>query len=146
MADYTPVALPGQSWTFTAGSALVGGDLVEASASNTVAKVTASAARAYVGVAAHDAAPGVKVTVILGRPIHESIAEGTIAPGAQLVTSSVAGRQVKTQALSGSDVTGTPTETTIETAIAAAESAARGVIGIALTSATDNNLVRWVQR
>lgn len=146
MSDYTPLALPGQTWTFTAGTALIGGDLVEVTASNTVGKIATASSRAYIGVAGNDAAIGAKVTVILGKPIHESIGEGTIAAGANLVTSSVANRQVKAQALSGSDVTGTPTESTIETAIAAAETAARAVIGTAITATTDNQLVRWVQR
>lgn len=146
MADYTPVALPGQTYTFTAGTVIAGSDLVEITGSNTVSKIATASSRAYVGVAGNDAAIGGKVTVTLGKPIHESIADGTIAAGAQLVSTNTPNRQVKAQALSNSDVTATPTETTIETAIAAAESASRAIIGVAITAATDNTAVRWVQR
>lgn len=146
MPDYTPVAMPGGTWTFTATTALAGGDLVEITGSNSVGKVATAASRAYIGVAGHDATIGARVTVTLGKIIHESVAEGTVAAGSQLVTSATANRQVKAQALSNTDVTATPTESTIEAATAAAEIAARGVIGTAITAATDNTLVRWAQR
>lgn len=146
MADYTPVALPGQTYTFTAGGALSGGDLVEVTAANTVTKVASNLSRAYIGVAGNDAASGTKVTVHLAKVIHESVADGTIAAGAQLVTTSTANRQVKAQALVNPDVTGTPSETTIEAAINGVEAAVRAIIGVSITAATDNTVVRWAQK
>lgn len=146
MADYTPVALPGQTYTFTAGGTMSGGDLVEITAANTVSKIGSNLSRAFVGVAGHDAVSGVKVTVTLGKAIHESVADGVITAGNQLVSTSTANRQIKAQALVNPDVTGTPTETTIEAAINGVEAAVRAILGVAITSATDNTLVRWVQR
>lgn len=151
MADYVPVALPGQTYTFTAGGALTGGDLVDITASNTVSKSATLASRAFIGVANHDAGTGAKVTVTLSKVIHESIADGTIAAGDQLTTTNTANRHVKTLVATAVnvDVTGTPSEATIEAfnpAINTAVNQARGVIGTAITAATDNTNVRWAQR
>lgn len=151
MGDYTPVALPGQTYTFTAGSALVGGDLVEVTASNTVSKVTTLASIAFVGVANHDCGSGGKVTVTLSKAIHESIADGTVAAGAQLTTTNTGARQVKALAAAALnvDVTGTPSESSIEAfnpAINTAVNQARAVIGVAITAGADNTTIRWAQR
>lgn len=151
MADYTPVALPGQTYTFTAGAAITGGDLVEITASNTVSKIASLASLKFVGVAGHDASTGGKVTVTLGHPIHESLADGTVAAGDQLTSTNTASRQVKTLAAAALnvDVTGTPSEATIEAfnpAINTAVNNARAVIGVAITAGTDNTLIRWMSR
>lgn len=151
MADYTPVVGPGTAYTWTASGTIAGGDLVGMTGPLTVARVSSAASLAYVGVAGHDAGIGTKVTVHMGKAVHESVAEGTVAPGDQLVTSSAAQRQVKALAAAALnvDVTGTPTEASIEAfnpAINAALNAARAVIGTAVSAATDNQTVRWVQR
>lgn len=151
MADYTPVALPGQTWTFTAGGTLTGGDLVEVTGNNTVSKVATLASTAFVGVANNDATSGGRVTVTLSKAIHESLADGTITAGSQLTTTNTANRAVKALAAAALnvDVTGTPTETTIENfnpAINTAVNQARAVIGVAITSGTDNQSIRWAQR
>lgn len=152
MADYTPVVLPGQSWTFTVGTGgVVGGDLVEVTGSNTVAKVATLASTAFVGVANHDAAQGGKVTVTMSKVIHESIADGAITAGAQLTTTNTPARQVKSLAAAALnvDVTGTPSESTIEAfnpAINTAVNQGRAVIGVAVTGGADNTLIRWAQR
>ena len=152
MADYTPVALPGQTWTFTAGTGgVVGGDPVDVSGSNTVARSATTASTAFIGVANHDAVAGARVTVTLAHAIHESIADGVITAGAQLTTTGTAARHVRALAASAAnvDVTGTPTEASIEAFNAAINTAvnnARAVIGVALTAATDNTLVRWAQK
>lgn len=151
MADYTPVALPGTSYTFTATGTIAGGDLVGMTGALTVNRVSTAASLAYVGVAGQDVVTGQRVTVYMDKAVHESVAEGTITAGDQLISSSVANRQVKTLAAAALnvDVTATPTETTIEqfnAAINTAVNNARAVLGTAVTSATDNTLVRWVQR
>jgi len=151
VADYTPVALPGQTWTFTAGGTLTGGDLVEVTGNNTVSKVATLASTAFVGVANNDATSGGRVTVTLSKAIHESLADGTITAGSQLTTTNTANRAVKALAAAALnvDVTGTPTETTIENfnpAINTAVNQARAVIGVAITSGTDNQSIRWAQR
>jgi hypothetical protein len=151
VADYTPVALPGQTFTFSAGGTITGGDLVEVSASNTVIKSVTLASMLFIGVANHDATNGGKVTITLAHPIHESIADGTITAGAQLTTTNTASRQVKALALTAVniDVTGTPTEASIEAiepAFNTAINQARAIVGIAVTAATDNTIVRWAQK
>lgn len=151
MGDYSPVALPGQTWTFTAGTALVGGDLVEVTASNTVGKVATLASVAFLGVANHDAGVGSKVTVTLSKAIHESLADGTVAAGAQLTTTNTSNRQVKALAATNVnvDVTGTPTEASIEAiepAFNTAINQARAVIGVAVTGGADNVFIRWAQK
>lgn len=151
MADYTPVALPGQSYTFNAGGTITGGDLVEISAASTVIKTVTLASLLYIGVANHDAVNGGKVTITLGKVIHESIADGVVGAGAQLTTTNTANRQVKALAATAVnvDVTGTPSEATIEAfnpAINTAVNNARAIIGVAITAAIDNAAVRWAQR
>lgn len=151
MTDYTPVALPGTSYTFQASAAVVGGDLVGMTGPLTVAKVASLASLAYVGVAGSDAGIGVKVTVFMDKAVHESIADGAVTAGDQLTTTNTANRQVKTlpAAALNVDVTASPTEASIEAFNAAINTAvnnARAVIGTAVSTVTDNQLVRWVAR
>jgi hypothetical protein len=151
VGDYSPVALPGQTFTFQASTVLVGGDLVEVTGNNTVGKIGTLASRLFIGVANHDAASGAKVTITLAHPIHESLADGTVAAGDQLTSTNTANRQVKTLAAAALnvDVTAAPSEASIEAfnpAINTAVNNARAVIGVAISGGTDNTLVRWAQR
>ena len=151
MADYTPIALPGTAYTFQASGAIAGGDLVGMTGPSTVARISSAASLAYVGVAGQDAGIGSKVTVYMDKAVHESVAEGTVTAGDQLVSSSVANRQVKSLAAAALnvDVTASPTEASIEAFNAAINTAvnnARAVLGIAVTTVADNQTVRWVQR
>lgn len=138
MPDYTALFLPGLTITLQAAAAITGGDPLEVAGNGTVQKCTAGpsglGSAAYVGVAAHDAITGQKITLIAANPVHEGLADGVINAGTQVMASSVAGRQVKAApATSGSPVT-------------ADVNAARAVIGVALTTAGDGNAVRWIQR
>jgi hypothetical protein len=146
MADYTPVAVPGTTYTFQATGTIAGGDLVGMSGPLTVTRVSSAASLAYVGVAGTDAAIGSKVTVFICKMINDSVAEGTITAGDQVISSAVAGRHVKTLAVTAVDVTGTPTQSTINTAINTSSANNRGILGVAVTTAADNTTVRWVQR
>lgn len=151
MGDYTPVALPGTAYTFQASGTIAGGDLVGMTGPLTVARISSAASLAYVGVAGQDAAIGSKVTVYMDKAVHDSVAEGAVTAGDQLVSSSAANRQVKSLAAAALnvDVTGTPTESTIEAfnpAINTALNNARAILGTAVTTVTDNQTVRWVQR
>lgn len=151
MVDYAPIAVPGGTWSFTTTTAVVGGDLVEITGSNTVGKVGTLASSKFIGVAGHDASVGTKLTVIMAHPIHESVADGAVAAGDQLTTTNTANRQVKTLAATNVnvDVTGTPTEASIEAiepAFNTAINQARAIIGIAISAGADNTLVRWAQR
>lgn len=138
MADYTPVFLPGLTMTSQAAGAITGGDPVEVAGSGTVQKCTAGPGGVgsfrYVGLAAHDAAVGKPVTVILDRVVHEGPADGPITYGDQLMASTAAGRQVTRVP----DTAGTPGKADVDQA--------RCVIGIALISASDGGTVRWMQR
>src|ERR1700754_1795719 len=145
MADFTPVFMPGTAQTLGAGGAITGGALVTLSGASTVVKAAVTASTAYIGVAGHDAANGTKVTVHILKAVFDSIADGTVTAGDQITTTSTANRQVKSLAASAVDVTASPTQTTINNAINQSVNNARAVIGIAVTTASDNTLVRWIQ-
>ena len=146
MPDYTPVALPGTSYTFQASGTIAGGDLVGMTGPLTVAKVTSTASLAYVGVAGTDAVVGTKVTVYMDKAVHESIADGVITAGDQLTSTATANRQVKTLAPTAVDVGAAFSQSAINNAINNTSLNNRGVLGVAVTTVADNQLVRWVQR
>lgn len=84
MADYTPIYTRGiLPFTSTASAAITGGQFVAVSGNGTVHPAAADSA-AVVGVAAHDAATGVRVTVHpLVGVVHEMVAgTGGITAGA----------------------------------------------------------------
>lgn len=87
MADYTPVFSGGAvPFTSQASAALVGGQLVVPTG-NATCGVAGAAATNVMGVAAHDAALGSKVTVWpLPGVTHELTSTGTIAAGDRLVS------------------------------------------------------------
>src|SRR6266508_721762 len=128
MADYSPVYSGGaQPFTKTTSAAVTGGQVLIASGVSTVAPATA-AATTVVGVAAHDAASGAKVTVWpLVNVEHEITA----------TTGITAAGGVQTAASGQVD----PATTSIPAA-----SAAGTLIGIATTTATAGNKVRFVGR
>jgi hypothetical protein len=145
MADAIAVFLPGARQTFTAGGSITGGDLVVLSGASSVVKASTTGAATYVGVAGHDAATGTKVTVTVLKAVFDSIADGAVAVGDQLTTTATANRQVKSLAAAAVDVGGTPTQASINTAINTSVNNARAVIGMAITAAADNAIVRWIQ-
>lgn len=120
MAEHVHLFKPGQAVTLTASAAITGGELVAVSGSGTVAK-TSAATVAWVGVAAHDAANGDRLTVLKGG-VQKVTASGGITAGQQVVSAA----DGKVAALA---------------AWAAASAADRQVVGVALTTATDGNPV-----
>ncbi len=85
--SYLPLFRPGDTVTFGVSAAVTAGQAVEVSATVDMAVAPAAAASAkYVGVAGHDAAVGDKLTVEVGKPIHELKASGAITRGQQLET------------------------------------------------------------
>ena len=124
MSDYVPLFKPGQAITSQASAAITGGQLVAVSGSGTVAP-TAAATVAWVGVAAFDAGNGEKVTIHKGG-VQRIVASGAITAGDQVVAA--AAGKVATLAAAA-------------TAVAADINAARQVVGVALTTATDGNPV-----
>ena len=94
MSDYTPVNSDASAVTLTAGTAVTGGLLVAAISDNTVAHTSATTNRA-IGVAAHDAPAGGRVTVyLLPGFIHEvPVSAGvSIATNGPVVCSTTSGR------------------------------------------------------
>jgi len=83
MAEYAPIYKPGREITRTTSAAVTAGQVVIVSGNDTVAPSSASSA-AWLGVAAHDAASGDKVTVTVGG-VHELAASGAIAAGAAVI-------------------------------------------------------------
>ena len=127
MADYTPVYSGGvEPLTLTTSAAVVGGNVLLVSGNGTVA-ATAGASAVAIGVAAHDAASGARVTVWpLDNVIHElPVATGTVT-AADGVTSSTSGG--------------------VTTAVVGTAAAAGTLIGIALTTAASPNKVRFIGR
>ena len=146
MADYTPWIVPGFTWTSQAAGAITGGDPLEVAGTGTVRKCSATPPGAYVGVAAKDAILGADVTVISVRPVHEGLADGAISAGDQLTASTAAGRQVKSLAAVSTTFAGTYSAADAQAQVDAAVTAARAVVGVALTTAADGGAVRWQQR
>lgn len=125
MADYTEVFnLGAGDFTSQASATIVGGQLLAASASGSVAPAGLTSL-AVVGVAGHDAASGAKVTVKPLKKVHITTA------GAGGVTF---GNPLK------SDAAGLVTLWVTGTDSAAA------FLGIALETATATNPVRWIGR
>lgn len=125
MADYSPVYSGGvQPFSSTANGAVVGGTLVQVAGVGTVG--TAAAGAIVVGVAAHDAASGARLTVWpLTNVVHEITTTGTVT-AADGVIAGTAG--------------------TVATATIATAAAAGTLLGIATTTATTGLKVRFVGR
>jgi hypothetical protein len=125
VADYTPVfeggAIP---FTQTTSGAVTGGQVLVASAAGTVAAAGGVSA-VVVGIAAHDAASGAKVSVWpINNVIHELTCTGTIT-ALDGVSSAAAGA--------------------IATVVVATGAAAGTLIGIALTTGTTAK-IRFIGR
>lgn len=129
MADYTPVYSGGVvPSTHTTSAAVTGGRVLIVSGNGTVAHATAQATT-VIGVAAHDAASGARVTVWpIDNCIHELEAAGAITAAGGVA--SAANGQVEA----------------VTTGIAAG-SAAGTLIGLATTTAAGSPLkVRFIGR
>lgn len=86
MTDYVPIHSPGHQITLTASAAITGGQVLIATGNNTVGPAGA-AATAVVGVAAHDAANGAKLTVLTGvGQVHHTEAAAAVTAGDLLAT------------------------------------------------------------
>jgi Uncharacterized conserved protein (DUF2190) len=124
VADYSAVngAARAEFVTFTAGAAITGGQLLVFSAADTVSPAAANAAN-WAGVAAHDAASGAPVTVIMGAGvIHETVQStgGAINAG-DLLYIGAAAKVIKSAGTGYSAV----------------------AIGVALRTAADGAALRW---
>lgn len=128
MADYAPVYTGGAvPFTLTTSAAVTGGTVAISSGTGTAGVGTAAAAT-VIGVFAHDAASGAKVSIWpLNNVVHEIVcANGITAAGG-------------VQAAATGQVD--PATTSI-----AAAAALGTLIGIAVTTATSTNKVRFMGR
>lgn len=94
--DYLPLFRPGETVTFNVTTAVTAGQVVEVGTTDFSVQPGEAASTKVVGVAGHDAAVGDKLTVEVGKPIHELIATGAVTRGQRLETAA-AGR-VRTHA------------------------------------------------
>lgn len=116
--SYLPLYRPGDTVTFNVTTAVTAGQAVEVGTADMSVAPAAAASAKFVGIAGHDAKVGDKLTVEVGKPIHELKATGAITRGQKL--EAAAAGSVRTLA-SGA------------------------AIFLALTSAADGGLVRAVQ-
>jgi len=148
--DYTPVYLPGEVISLTASGTISPGDPVEVSGNATVAKVAGSNSPKCVGIAGNAALVNGRVTVFARSTVHEGKADGTVTAGDVVAASPTANRQVITLApmATNADVGAAFSQSAVNTAINAVGTGVnndRAALGIALTTATDGNIVRWMQ-
>jgi hypothetical protein len=126
MADYVPIYSGGVTpFTQTTSGAVTGGQVLVASGVDTVAAAGGVSA-VVVGIAAHDAASGAKVTVWpIANCIHEIVTTGTVT-ALDGVTSAASG--------------------TVSTVVIATGAAAGTLIGTALNTKTTGLKVKFVGR
>jgi len=89
--SYLPLFRPGDTVTFGVTTAVTAGQLVEVGSADSSVAPAAAASASVVGVAGHDAAVGDKVTVEVGKPIHELKAVGAITRGQRLEAAAAGG-------------------------------------------------------
>lgn len=123
--EYLPVFKPGQAVTLKASAAITGGQVVAVTGVGTVGPAGANAAN-WVGVASNDAAINDNVTIYSGG-VQSVTASGTVTAG-DIVVCAAAG------AVSTLAAVTTPT--------AADVTNTRGIVGVALSTATNGNKVR----
>ncbi|MGI5171880.1 hypothetical protein ACQEU3_46815 [Spirillospora sp. CA-253888] len=128
MADYLPIYLPGQAVPMTTSASVTGGTLAEVTGDGTVGPAAAGSAK-VIGTFGTDAASGARVTVYCRGAVHEAVNSGGVTAGAQLV--SAANGQVASKAAASGATAGDIND-------------ARSIVGIALTTATTTNKVRFV--
>ena len=106
---------------------------MEVAGTNTVQKCSVDGSLKYVGVAGHDAAVSARITVFANKVVYDGVADGAIVAGDALAVSSAPGCQVITVP---PITTGGPSDV----------AAGRAIIGVALTTAANGGIVRWMQR
>jgi Uncharacterized conserved protein (DUF2190) len=130
-SGYIPVYLPGDQISVTASAPIAARDLVTVTGSDQVGPVTVTGQQ-WIGVAAFAALAGERLMVYGRGTVHEHRADGPVTAGDLLVTSGTAGRGVKT----ATAVADPPVTADVETS--------RATCGVALRSAADAALCRWM--
>jgi hypothetical protein len=128
VADYTPVYSGGvRPFTSTASAAITGGQIVESTTTGAVGPAGALSLK-FVGVAAHDAASGARVSIWpIPGVTHETVNAnaGTITVGASVVCGAAGAA---------------------DTATTATAAAAGYLMGTAVTTALTTAKLRWIGR
>lgn len=122
MSDYLPLFMPGQVFTGKASAAITGGVLVAVSGDGTLATAGAGVT-SWVGVAGHDVAASGDLFPVYCGGIQRLVASGAITAGDQVITDT--GGKVASLAAAAA-------------ATAADVNKAREVVGVALTTTTDD--------
>ena len=123
MSDYLP-RFEGNEFTSQASGTITGGQVVAVSGSGTVDVAGANATN-WIGVAAFNVSSGDKLTVHYGG-VQKLTASGTVTAG-DIVVCAAAGKVATLAAVT------TPTANDV--------TYTRAIVGIALTTATDGNIV-----
>lgn len=126
MADYVPVYYGGaEPYTMTASATITGGQVLVASGVGTVAP-SSGASGAFVGVAAHDATSGQRVTVWpIPGVVHETTTPAGVTAGAALASAASGG---------------------VDSGTLGTLAAAGHLIGTAISTAALGAKVRWIGR
>ena len=82
--NYLPLYSPAELVTFTATSAVEAGQVVQVGTADMSVAPAAAGSTSVVGIAGHDANQGDKVTVEVGKTIHELKATGAVTRGGNL--------------------------------------------------------------
>lgn len=96
MADHLPKFKPGQAVTFTATTAITGGQVVEVTGNRTVGVPAAAASVKTVGTAGHDAAIGDTVVVHLPGIVDTATSAAAITAGAEVENATAGKIQTRT--------------------------------------------------
>lgn len=89
--SYLPLFRPGDTVTFGVTTDVTAGQVVEVGTADSSVAPAAAGSDKVVGVAGHDARIGDKVTVEVGKPIHELTAVGAITRGQRLEAAAAGG-------------------------------------------------------
>lgn len=96
MGDHLLKFKPGQSVSFTATTAITGGQIVEITGDRRVGVATSAASTKAIGTAGHDAAIGDQVVVHIAGPVDTVTSAAAIAAGANVEAATAGKAQTAT--------------------------------------------------
>lgn len=96
MVDHLLKFKPGQAVSFTATTAITGGQVVEVTGNRSVGVPTAAASLKAIGTAGHDAGIGDQVVVHLNGPVDTMIAAAAVAAGVNVEAATAGKAQTAT--------------------------------------------------
>jgi Uncharacterized conserved protein (DUF2190) len=132
MSDYTP-ATGATTVTMVAAAPVKASDPLKVAGSGTVRRVSAGG-DITIGIAAHNCAAGQNLAVYVNGVVHEGRTSGPVTAGDALIAAFAADRQV----IRYTPPTDPPGAADVRMIMS--------VVGIALTSAVDGGVCRWISR